>query len=65
LLREHLSRATLSGARTMFLEVDHANAAAIALYARLGFVEVGQREGYYRRPAGKPATALVMRKKLA
>jgi ribosomal-protein-alanine N-acetyltransferase len=65
LLREHLSRATLSGARAMFLEVDRANAAAIALYARLGFLEVGQREGYYRRPEGKPATALVMRKDLA
>jgi ribosomal-protein-alanine N-acetyltransferase len=65
LLREHLSRAALSGARAMFLEVDRANAAAIALYARLGFLEVGQREGYYRRPEGKAATALVMRKDLA
>ncbi len=65
LLREHLSRATLSGARAMFLEVDAANAAAIALYARFGFVQVGRREGYYRRLDGKPATALVMRKELA
>lgn len=65
LLREHLSRATLSGARAMFLEVDRANAAAIALYARFGFLKVGQREGYYRQPDGEPATALVMRKDLA
>ncbi len=65
LLREHLSRATLSGARALFLEVDHANAAAIALYTRFGFVKVGQREGYYRRPDGKAATALIMRKDLA
>ena len=65
LLREHLSRAALSGARAMFLEVDHANAAAIALYARFGFRKVGERDGYYRRSDGKPATALVMRKDLA
>jgi len=65
LLREHLSRATFSGARAIFLEVDEANAAALALYARFGFVKVGQRAGYYRRPDGKTATALVMRKDLA
>jgi ribosomal-protein-alanine N-acetyltransferase len=65
LLREHLSRATLSGARAMFLEVDQDNAAAIALYNRYGFRKVGRRDGYYRRPDGKPATALVMRKDLA
>lgn len=65
LMREHLSRATLSGARAMFLEVDQDNAAAIALYTRFGFLKVGRREGYYRRPDGKSATALVMRKDLA
>jgi [ribosomal protein S18]-alanine N-acetyltransferase len=64
LMREHLARATLAGARTMFLEVDAANNAAIALYARFRFVKVGQRVGYYRRPDGKPATALVMRRDL-
>jgi ribosomal-protein-alanine N-acetyltransferase len=65
LLREHLSRALFSGARAIFLEVDQANAAALALYARFGFVKVGQRKGYYRRPDGEPATAIVMRKDLA
>ncbi len=65
LLREHLSRATLTGARAMFLEVDQDNAAAIALYTRFGFIKVGRREGYYRRPDGEPASALVMRKDLA
>ncbi len=64
LLREHLARATLAGARAIFLEVDAANAAAIALYARFRFEKVGQRVGYYRRPNGKPAMALVMRRDL-
>lgn len=65
LLHEHLSRALFSGARTIFLEVDQANAAALALYARFGFAKVGERAGYYSRPDGEPATALVMRKNLA
>jgi ribosomal-protein-alanine N-acetyltransferase len=64
LLRDHLSRAALSGARTMFLEVDEDNAAAIALYVRFGFVSVGRREGYYRKADGKPASALTMRRNL-
>lgn len=64
LLHEHLQRATLAGAGTMFLEVDAENAAAIALYHRFGFAQVASRAGYYRRPDGKPATALVMRREL-
>ncbi|MEI9930779.1 MAG: ribosomal protein S18-alanine N-acetyltransferase [Rhizomicrobium sp.] len=35
------------GARTMFLEVATSNDAAHALYARLGFHEVGRRKSYY------------------
>jgi ribosomal-protein-alanine N-acetyltransferase len=64
LMREHLARATLAGARVIFLEVDAANASALALYDRYRFVKVGERPGYYRRPDGKPATALVMRRDL-
>ena len=64
LLREHLQRATLAGARAMFLEVDAENVAAIALYTRFAFSKVGARAGYYRRPDGKPATALIMRRDL-
>ncbi len=39
------------GARSIFLEVRESNAAARALYAALGFEEVGCRPAYYRRPA--------------
>ena len=45
--------------------MDADNVAALALYQRFGFVKVGERAGYYRRPDGKPATALVMRRDLA
>ncbi len=38
---------------------------ALRLYRRAGFVEVGRRAGYYPKAAGKPATALVLRRDLA
>ena len=64
LLRAHLAEAAAVGARKMFLEVDADNSAALALYALFRFVQVGERKGYYKRPDGKPATALVMRRDL-
>jgi ribosomal-protein-alanine N-acetyltransferase len=36
-----------AGARSLFLEVGESNAAALRLYERLGFKEVGRRKGYY------------------
>lgn len=48
-------RACDGGARSMFLEVETGNAAARALYAGLGFREVGRRQGYYRDAPGEPA----------
>jgi ribosomal-protein-alanine N-acetyltransferase len=64
LLAENLRQAANAGARAMFLEVDSDNAAALALYRRLGFVKVGERAGYYRRQDGARATAVVMRRAL-
>jgi [ribosomal protein S18]-alanine N-acetyltransferase len=64
LLRENVRQASNVGARAMFLEVDKDNAPALALYERLGFVQVGERPGYYRRDDGPRAAALIMRKAL-
>jgi ribosomal-protein-alanine N-acetyltransferase len=54
----------LSPAKKLFLEVDENNAAAIALYKKHGFAGIGTRKGYYPRPDGTPATALVMARDL-
>jgi ribosomal-protein-alanine N-acetyltransferase len=52
------------GARTVFLEVDEQNAPARRLYQRVGFREVGRREGYYPDPSGRSTAALVLRRDL-
>ena len=64
LLSENLRQAANAGAKAMFLEVAKDNAPALALYRRFGFVKVGERAGYYRRPDGTRAAAVVMRKQL-
>src|ERR1700723_108127 len=64
LLSENLRQAANAGAKALFLEVANDNAPALALYDRFGFVRVGERAGYYRRPDGTRATAVVMRKSL-
>ena len=57
LLNEAARHACEMGARTMFLEVGESNAAAIALYKRSGFREVGRRGSYY----GPSEDALILR----
>jgi ribosomal-protein-alanine N-acetyltransferase len=64
LMIDAISRLAQARARSLFLEVEQTNLAAIALYARLGFREVGQRQGYYRKHDGSAATAFVLRKDL-
>ncbi len=53
-----------SPSRRMFLEVDEQNHAAIRLYEKLGFATISSRKGYYPRPDGSAATALVMARDL-
>ena len=54
----------MTPARRLFLEVAADNPAALRLYARLGFTTISERQGYYARPDGRPATAIVMARDL-
>lgn len=60
LVQEILVQAAVLGAGALFLEVAQTNVAARALYAGLGFLEIGRRERYYPSPDG-PIDALVLR----
>lgn len=61
---EHLfAEARRRGTRRMFLEVRASNVAALALYARSGFVRSGLRAGYYPAAEGRE-DALVLEKTL-
>jgi [ribosomal protein S18]-alanine N-acetyltransferase len=64
LLAPHLSGLAANGAARLFLEVDAENIAARALYAKLGFEEVGERKAYYRHADAMATGALVMRRDL-
>jgi ribosomal-protein-alanine N-acetyltransferase len=61
LMTAALGAARQAGAEAVFLEVAVDNAAAVALYAGLGFRRAGLRRGYYHRGAAGQADALVMR----
>lgn len=65
LVRAAIRRCQHDRLEELFLEVDAANRAAVALYRRLGFRQVGERKGYYPRDDAPPARALVMRLALA
>lgn len=59
-LIEHLIGALASrGSHSLMLEVRISNEAAISVYKKLGFAEVGCRKNYYRNPK---EDALILRK---
>ncbi|OCW55904.1 GNAT family N-acetyltransferase [Hoeflea olei] len=64
LMRSAIQEARRRDAEEMFLEVDETNLAAVAMYRKLGFVQVGERRAYYARPDAPATTALVMRRDL-
>jgi len=64
LLDAAMTAAARAGARAMYLEAAADNRAAMALYAAAGFTECGRREGYYQRPEGPAADALVLVRRL-
>lgn len=49
LLRHMISKAEESGCGLVTLEVRDGNEAALSLYDKLGFREVGRRKGYYSK----------------
>ncbi len=60
LMRVAADRAASAGAERLLLEVAEDNAAARALYARLGFQTAGRRPRYYARPNASPVDALLL-----
>jgi ribosomal-protein-alanine N-acetyltransferase len=59
-----IDQATNRGAKMVFLEVRQGNP-ALALYLRVGFLQVGQRENYYRGKSGDYFNALTLRYEIA
>ncbi len=52
------------GILSLLLEVRPSNEAALALYQKYGFVQIGRRRGYYIQPNGASEDALVMQYRL-
>ena len=59
-----MESAIVAGADRMFLEVAEDNVAGRALYAALGFTEVGLRPAYYERPHGPAVPARILSRAL-
>lgn len=62
-LKELLDAAERAQVRSIFLEVRPSNEAAVRLYERFGFMEVGVRKQYYPSPQGRE-DALIFAKEL-
>ena len=66
LMQHLLTHCAGQSAAGLILEVRASNAAAIALYTRCGFVQIGLRRGYYAAARGKEREdAIVMRRSLS
>lgn len=61
LLDRLVARGQAASATALWLEVRETNLRARTVYARYGFVAVGQRPGYYPAAAGQREDARVMR----
>jgi [ribosomal protein S18]-alanine N-acetyltransferase len=65
LLDRHMSHLVRRGIAALFLEVEAGNHPARALYRSSGFMQVGERPGYYPLPDGTRGLALILRRDLA
>lgn len=65
LFEAHLGELDRRGVKSVFLEVEEDNGAALRLYRACGFRETGRREAYYRKADGTARAALVMRRDAA
>lgn len=65
LLDKTSTQLAASGVERLFLEVDSENDAAIALYKKHGFAQVGRRRNYYRRDGHPARDALCLSLNLA
>jgi ribosomal-protein-alanine N-acetyltransferase len=61
LLQHAFTWAALRGAQRMLLEVRPSNVAALTLYQRQGFTEVGRRKNYYPAAVGREDGLLLSR----
>jgi len=61
ILDKHIENLERGGARLVFLEVADDNEAALKLYHRVGFKEIGRRENYYQRADGTKRAAVNLR----
>lgn len=64
LVQGFLAEALRCDAATAFLEVSEQNHAAISLYLRAGFAQVGRRKAYYKTPDARPIDALILARAL-
>ncbi|MCL2918061.1 ribosomal protein S18-alanine N-acetyltransferase [Shewanella litorisediminis] len=59
LLQQVIADAQRHSAQVLMLEVRASNRAAISLYQRLGFTEIGRRKGYYPTADGREDAVLM------